>query len=1061
MSNIRVLMLPHLTRLGSATSGIARVVEGYFRHLGKFGIELVDQDAASYDLKAVHAGMTAGDCDVCHCHGMYWTADYGAPNWEYETNAKVIDAIRHAKEITVPSHWVAETFQRDTHSTPHVIPHGIDWQDWQHTRACEGYVLWNKNRSGDVCDAGPVKLLAEQLPGQKFVSTFTSKGTPSNVRATGTLNPSEMKKLVQSAGVYLATTKETFGIGILEAMASGIPVLGIAHGGALELVEHGVSGYLAQPGLDEDLIAGLVYCLEHREALGANGKELAKQWSWETACQRVAEVYRAALQVEPPTAAVVIPSYNYADRVGSAIESAMRQTYTGLKEIVVVDDGSQDGGETRIAAEKCAKQDARVRYIRQENQGVAVARNTGIAAVDAKYVCCLDADDAIAPAFLEELVPALEADRSLGVAYSGLLLAYSPERIVEGKWPGQCDFERQLEGENQVPTCCVFRKEMWRRLGGYRQRYAPKGCGTEDAEFWLRAGAAGWSMQKVSEKPLFVYAPGGRTGEEDYEAVDYTVWHPWTKDGGHPFASIARPRQHSHPVQQYDEPLVSVVIPVGPGHERYLVDALDSLEAQTFRKWEAIVAWDSKEPYPYTDAYPFVRLVDLSESAPHLPAYARNRAVEIARAPFLDFLDADDWFYPRALQAKLETYALQEQPSAIYCESVGMMIVDEETAAGFRAKGELLEYQNGRAVIQNKVEEYDYELAVQQPYTASPYFWCFVSTLIPTSWHDEIGGFDEEFEGGWEDWDYWLRLARLGKSFAPVFEPLLVYRYFTGKQREFGSQIKDRLFDYMRKKFEEIEIVPCRGCGRGQARQSTVQHLDRRRPVTNEKGSNPEFVKCKFTPPWTGDRLVIGQTVFEQRIGDYVMIKVNRPGRRGYSFSYGYRTPGEMFYVHRSDVERTPGWFEPVTRTAPASAILLPIPAVAPLPPPVRAATTPAAPPVIEGFAAPLDAVLPPLAEGEKADPVPGESIEPASRREFDPQLLPGVTSNVAGQMRAAGIESLDDVLALGVEGLEEFSGVGEVKARLILDSVGELKRQMETAQEVSSNIPRNMTDRE
>jgi glycosyltransferase involved in cell wall biosynthesis len=42
----------------------------------------------------------------------------------------------------------------------------------------------------------------------------------------------------RNAGVYLSTAKETFGIGILEALACGVPVLGYAHGGILDLVQH-------------------------------------------------------------------------------------------------------------------------------------------------------------------------------------------------------------------------------------------------------------------------------------------------------------------------------------------------------------------------------------------------------------------------------------------------------------------------------------------------------------------------------------------------------------------------------------------------------------------------------------------------------------------------------------------------------------------------------------------------------------------------------------------------------------------------------------------------------
>ena len=388
---MKVLMQPHPNRIKKATSGIAQAVLAYGRHLPAFGVELVPANAETYDLKAVHAGASGADCDVCHCHGMHWTGDYPCQEWQYKVNVKVIAAIRHAKAVTVPSPWVAETFQRDMHFSPHVVPHGIDWDAWQHERDSGGYVLWNKNRPGDVCDVTPVSALAAGFPDTKFVSTFADGSELGNVLATGVLPHAEMKSLIQSAGVYLATTKETFGIGILEAMASGVPVLGYAHGGILDLVEHGVSGYLATPENAEDLAQGLAYCLEHQRVLGANAREQAKAWTWERACEILAGVYEQALVEEPPTVAIIIPTFNYVSVVEKAIRSAMAQDYDRLLDIIVVDDGSDDGGKTKHVVKALTKSDSRVQYIRQKNAGVAIARNRGIAASDSKYVVCLDA----------------------------------------------------------------------------------------------------------------------------------------------------------------------------------------------------------------------------------------------------------------------------------------------------------------------------------------------------------------------------------------------------------------------------------------------------------------------------------------------------------------------------------------------------------------------------------------------------------------------------------------------------------------------------------------------
>ena len=82
---MKVLMLPHLSQRGKEESGIIRVIENYFKYLPQFGVGLVNPDVGEYDIKAVHAGMTGGDCEVALLHGLYWTSDFAtSTTWEYQ-----------------------------------------------------------------------------------------------------------------------------------------------------------------------------------------------------------------------------------------------------------------------------------------------------------------------------------------------------------------------------------------------------------------------------------------------------------------------------------------------------------------------------------------------------------------------------------------------------------------------------------------------------------------------------------------------------------------------------------------------------------------------------------------------------------------------------------------------------------------------------------------------------------------------------------------------------------------------------------------------------------------
>src|ERR687885_795015 len=97
---------------------------------------------------------------------------------------------------------------------------------------------------------------------------------------------------------------------------------------------------------------------------------------------------------EPSVVSVVIPCYNQAHFLGEAIESVLAQSYPHF-EIVVVDDGSTDN-TSEVAARYPG-----VRCIRQNNQGVAAARNTGIRESNGSYLVFLDADDRLLPEALE------------------------------------------------------------------------------------------------------------------------------------------------------------------------------------------------------------------------------------------------------------------------------------------------------------------------------------------------------------------------------------------------------------------------------------------------------------------------------------------------------------------------------------------------------------------------------------------------------------------------------------------------------------------------------------
>lgn len=94
----------------------------------------------------------------------------------------------------------------------------------------------------------------------------------------------------------------------------------------------------------------------------------------------------------PNMVSIVMPVYNGARYVRSAVESVINQTYSAW-ELIVINDGSTDTTEAIVKE----IQDPRIKYFFQKNQGVSSARNAGILRAAGEFLCCLDADDELPP----------------------------------------------------------------------------------------------------------------------------------------------------------------------------------------------------------------------------------------------------------------------------------------------------------------------------------------------------------------------------------------------------------------------------------------------------------------------------------------------------------------------------------------------------------------------------------------------------------------------------------------------------------------------------------------
>ncbi|MES2124553.1 MAG: glycosyltransferase family A protein [Gemmatimonadota bacterium] len=194
----------------------------------------------------------------------------------------------------------------------------------------------------------------------------------------------------------------------------------------------------------------------------------------------------------PTRITAVIPAFNAAASIGSAIRSVLAQSRVP-DELIVVDDGSTDGTPELAEA-------AGARVIRQANAGPGAARNAGIASAEADWIALLDADDAWRPDRIERQLAALEADR-VAVVYSG-------HEVADGRKPpmppAAMDFAALWE-RNRIPTSTVMlRKAAWEEVGGFDE--SRDLIGVEDYNLWLRLTASGWKLVGIDAR-LVDYQP--------------------------------------------------------------------------------------------------------------------------------------------------------------------------------------------------------------------------------------------------------------------------------------------------------------------------------------------------------------------------------------------------------------------------------------------------------------------------------------------------------------------------------------------------------------------------
>lgn len=202
---------------------------------------------------------------------------------------------------------------------------------------------------------------------------------------------------------------------------------------------------------------------------------------------------------------VVVVTWNRRNLLRACLQSLTGQKFDQPFEVIVVDNGSDDGSAEMAQSEFGQNPAFQLKLIRNpDNRGFCAANNQGFAASDTEFVALLNNDAVASPGWLAALVGAFQCEPEVGMAASKILVYEDPRRIDKvghliypdgqnrGRGSGELDAGQYDRAEEVLwPDGCaaMYRRAMLDQIGGFDEDFFAY---ADDAELGLRARIAGW-----------------------------------------------------------------------------------------------------------------------------------------------------------------------------------------------------------------------------------------------------------------------------------------------------------------------------------------------------------------------------------------------------------------------------------------------------------------------------------------------------------------------------------------------------------------------------------------
>ena len=378
-----------------------------------------------------------------------------------------------------------------------------------------------------------------------------------------------------------------------------------------------------------------------------------------------------------PLVSIVIPVFNGSNYLREAIDSALGQTYKSI-EVIVVNDGSNDGGKTR---EIVLSYGGRVRYFEKENGGVASALNEGLKEMNGEYFSWLSHDDMYYPSKVEKQISFLKGKKN-----KGNIIVYSDYELINEK--------SKVIRKKKLNHMLLTKKPLYSLLRGCVHgcsllipRLAFDKCGffdenlktTQDYELWFimikhfsfihipeilvksrwhkEQGSKQMSEQITEGDRLWIKMMDGVSKKEmeELEGNESKYYHEMSLFLKKTPFQIAKQYANQRQKESIENIKVSVIIPFY-NRVAWTIEAVNSVINQTHKNIEIVLINDGS-----TEDISSIMELNKGEKRLHLieidhsgVSKARNVGINYATGKYIAFLDSDDLFESNKIEHQLD-----------------------------------------------------------------------------------------------------------------------------------------------------------------------------------------------------------------------------------------------------------------------------------------------------------------------------------------------------------------------------------------------------------------------